>query len=85
MKTYKLFLFFCVLIFISCSEEELSETSPFILLKTGNEFSQSGDSIPVGGKIKFGIAAVGDGAPITNLTIKRITENEIITEDWILP
>lgn len=80
MKAYKLFFFFFVLIITSCSEEELSDTSPFILLKTGNEFSQSGDYIPVGGKIKFGIAAVGDGVPITNLTIKRITENEIITE-----
>ncbi|HSH50214.1 MAG TPA: hypothetical protein VK982_00670 [Bacteroidales bacterium] len=80
MNAYKLFLLFCISILISCSEEELSETSPFILLKTGNEFSQSGDSIPVGGQLKFGISAVGDGVAITNFTIKRITEDETITE-----
>lgn len=80
MKTYKLFFFFFVLIIISCSEEELSDTSPFILLKSGNEFTQNGDSIPVGGPLNFGISAVGDGVAITNLTIKRKTEYETITE-----
>lgn len=80
MKAYHLFLLIFVFILHSCSEEEFSETSPFIILKSGNEFSQSGDNIPVGGQIKVGISAVGDGVAITNLIIKRITPNETITE-----
>lgn len=81
MKVYKLFiLFFLAILIFSCQEEELSETNPFILLKTGDEFSAYESYIPVGGKIKFGITAVGDGAPITNLTVQRITPSEIITE-----
>ena len=81
MKVYKLFIIiFFLLHTISCTEDDLTATSPFVLLKSGNEFTQSGAYIPIGGQIKFGISAVGDGAAITNLTIQRITENGIITE-----
>lgn len=80
----KIFKFFFILIFllhtISCTKDNLTASSPFVLLKSGNEFTQNGAYIPVGGQMKFGISAVGDGAAITNLTIKRITENGIITE-----
>jgi len=81
MKVYKLFIFLAILLTaISCSEENLSETDPFILLKSGDEFNQSGDYVPIGGQLKFGISAVGDGAAITNLTVQRITDNRTITE-----
>jgi hypothetical protein len=66
--------------FISCQEEEPVVTYPFILLETGNEFTQAGDRVPVGGQLKFGISAVGDGSAITNLRVKRITESDAITE-----
>jgi len=81
MKVYKLFfILILVLPFVSCSEDELSETNPFIMLKSGNEFTIEGAYIPVGGQMKFGISAIGDGATITNLTVQRITETEVITE-----
>lgn len=80
MKLYKLFLFILILQFVSCSKENLTSTNPFILLKTGDEFSRTGDYIPIGGQIKFGLSAVGDGGAITNLTIQRITDDNIITE-----
>ncbi|MBI9054354.1 MAG: hypothetical protein JEY96_11090 [Bacteroidales bacterium] len=81
MKVYKLFIFLAIIVTaFSCSEEELSETDPFILLKSGDEFNQSGDYVPIGGQLKFGISAVGDGAAITNLTVQRITDEGIITE-----
>lgn len=80
MKVYKLFLFILILQFISCSEDSLTSTNPFIILKSGDEFSRTGDYIPIGGQIKFGLSAVGDGAAITNLTIQRITDDDVITE-----
>lgn len=81
MKVYKLFLIpFIFHFFISCSEEDLSETNPDISLRTGTEFTADNAEIPVGGKITFGIKANGDGAAITNLTVQRATENGTITE-----
>lgn len=81
MKVYKLFIFlFASILFFSCQKEELSETNPFILLKSGDEFTGNESYIPIGGKMTFGISAVGDGATITNLTVQRITDTEIITE-----
>ena len=81
MKVYKLFFIVIFMVsLISCSEDDLSETSPFIILKPGNEYTQNEALVPVGGQMKFGLSAVGDGAAITNLTIKRITETDVITE-----
>lgn len=81
MKVYNLFIFlFASILFFSCQEEDLSETNPFIILKSGNEFTTYGSYIPIGGKMTFGISAVGDGATITNLTVQRITDTEVITE-----
>ena len=81
MKVYKPFIISIFLCFtFSCTEDELSETNPFVILKPGAEYTKDGASIPVGGQIKFGISAVGDGAAITNLTVQRITDEEVITE-----
>jgi len=80
MKVYKLF-FIGILVFLSaCSKDNLSETTPFIFLKSGDEFTSHQSYVPVGGQLKFGISAIGDGAAITNLTIKRITEQGTIIE-----
>jgi hypothetical protein len=81
MKVYRLFFMLSFIVsFFSCSEEELSDTNPFILLKTDNEFTQNEARVPVGAQMKFGISAIGDGAVITNLTIQRITDTKTITE-----
>ena len=79
MKKY--FLISFMLLFVACTKDELSKTNPFILLQTGDQFTNNGAYVPIGGKIKFGISAIGDGAAITNLTIKRITNNEEVIEE----
>ena len=81
MKVYKLFFILFLLPFsFSCTEEDLSPTNPSIILETGTEYTANNAEIPVGGKITIKIIANGDGAAITNLTIKRSTSNGIITE-----
>jgi hypothetical protein len=67
-------------LFIQCSDDANVTSNPFILLKTGDTYTSNEASVPVGGQLKFGISAVGDGFAITNLTIKRITENGTISE-----
>jgi len=80
MKVYKLFFIVILACIMSCSEDELSDTNPFIALKSGTEYTQNEASVPVGGQIKFGISAIGDGAAITNLTIRRLTNEKNVTE-----
>jgi hypothetical protein len=63
-----------------CSEKETTDQFPFILLQQGDEFTQDGASVPVGGQMKFGISAVGGGAAITNLRVKRISAQASIVE-----
>jgi hypothetical protein len=76
----KYFIIFLIFSLTHCTQEETTDQLPFILLKQGDEFTQDGARVPVGGQMKFGISVVGGGAAITNLRIKRITENAIITE-----
>ena len=75
-----LFLAFLLLTLTFCSEEETTDQYPFILLDTGDEFTGEGDRVPVGGQLKFGISAVGGGSAITNLRVKRITEDGAVVE-----
>lgn len=77
---YVLILCFISFLFIQCSEDESVSSNPFVLLKTGDAYTNNEAYIPVGGQLKFGISAVGDGFAITNLTIKRITVNGFVTE-----
>jgi len=74
------FLSFLIFLFVQCSKDENTESSPFILLKTGDTYTANESRVPVGGQLKFGISAVGDGFAITNLTIKRITNSNTIIE-----
>ncbi len=64
----------------NCSEEETTDQYPFILLDTGDEFTQAGERVPVGGQLKFAISAVGGGSAITNLRVKRMTGQGTVTE-----
>ncbi len=76
---YYLFLVF-LLIIAGCAQEDSTDNLPFIILKQGSEFTSDGSMVPVGGQMRFGISAVGGGAAITDLRVKRITESEVITE-----
>ena len=63
-----------------CTEEETTDQLPFIILNDDDEYTATGERIPVGGQLKFGISAVGGGAAITDLRVKRTMEDETITE-----
>jgi WD40 repeat protein len=80
MKSF--FAILCVLLMTltNCTEEETTDQLPFILLNQGDEYTADGDWIPVGGQLKFGLSVVGGGAAITDLRVKRILEDEIVTE-----
>ena len=81
-KIFFLSFLIIVFLFVQCTKDENTESSPFILLRTGDTYTANESKIPVGGQLKFGISAVGDGFAITNLTIKRIaTSNTIIELD----
>jgi hypothetical protein len=71
---------FLIILIAGCKEEEGTDKQPFIIFKQGNEFTTDGDSIPVGAQMKFGIQAVGGGAVITDLRVKRILSEETIVE-----
>lgn len=73
-----LFLFM-VLLIAGCSEE-LPETYPFILLKTGSGLMTDGSTVPPGGSMRFGITATGGGGIITNLVVKRDADGVVTTE-----
>jgi hypothetical protein len=75
-------LAFLFLTLTYCTEEETTDQYPFILLDSGDEYTQEGDRVPVGGQLKFGLSAVGGGSAITNLRVKRITgEGSVIELD----
>ncbi len=79
---FAMFLILCciALLLPGCSQDEGTGTNPFVLLKTGNEFTADGAYVPVGGKLQFGISGVGDGSPLTNLRVRRTTANGTVTE-----
>jgi len=72
-------LFFTILFCTNCTKEEVNNTKPLILLKTG-DYTKNDDFVPVGGKLKFGITATDGGAILTNLRIQRIVDGEVIIE-----
>jgi hypothetical protein len=74
------FLVIIALMLSRCSDEESTDAYPFILMNHGSEFTQDGARVPVGGQLKFGISAVGGGAAITNIRVKRILGQESIIE-----
>jgi hypothetical protein len=74
------FLVFFALALTCCSEENITDQYPFILLKHADGLTQDGASVPIGGQMKFGISAVGGGVSITNLRVKRISADASIVE-----
>jgi len=65
--------------FLACSKTELPQQKPLIILKTGS-FTKPNAEIPIGGKLSFGITAIGGSAALTNLRIVRIADDREITE-----
>ncbi|MDX9696860.1 MAG: hypothetical protein RBT49_13805 [Bacteroidales bacterium] len=81
MRTKKvIFLFVLSILLIRCTEDNGVTSTPFILLKTGDQYTINEAYVPVGGQLKFGISAAGDGFEITNLTVKRKTDAGSVTE-----
>lgn len=55
----------------SCSKEE-EKIPPVINFKPGPNYTLDGEEVMVGNKLLFGIQAQGNGANITNFTIKKL-------------
>jgi hypothetical protein len=64
----------------ACTQEDTSYEGPFIILKTGDQYTDDGTRVPVGGQLRFGLSAAGGGAVITNLRVRRIIGSGTITE-----
>ncbi|MDD5508563.1 MAG: hypothetical protein PHD25_09615 [Bacteroidales bacterium] len=82
MKTFKglASLFLVLFLTAGCGDEESTDSFPFILFKQGSQYTADGARVPAGGQLSFGISAVGGGATITDLRIKRITGNQVVIE-----
>jgi len=68
-----------VILLAGCKEDPPPSGLPLINFKSG-AYTKDEDEVPVGGKLLFGIAASGGGAPITNLRVQRIADDKVITE-----
>lgn len=55
----------------SCTEKSAETPPPFIIINSHGELITDGSSVPVGGRLAFGLLASGSGAAITNLTVVR--------------
>jgi hypothetical protein len=63
--------FILLLSAISCKKDK-NPLPPSIRLITGTEYAKAGDTVLVGGKLRFGIAVSGTDANITNFVVKKI-------------
>jgi hypothetical protein len=76
MKSKRIFFFLlpvvsCIAFLLSCTKDDV-KIPPTINFKQGGEFTQDSAVVMVGGKLVFGIQARGNGANITNFTIKKV-------------
>lgn len=67
-------------LFLSCKKEEEKVYPPVVVLIDGEGFTPNEEAVPVGGKLKFSIAASSKSAPITNLRVQRVVNGRAITE-----
>lgn len=79
MKIYPIVGLLGLLTLAACQETDTEKIKPILLLKTGN-FTTDGTTIPVGGRIKFGITATEGSAPLTNLRITRSSDGIKVVE-----
>lgn len=68
-----------VMLLSGCQEIKKTADPPLLVLKTG-DYTSNEDAIPIGGKISFGITATEGSAPLTNLRISRLADEQLIVE-----
>jgi hypothetical protein len=68
-----------VMLLSGCQEIKKTAYPPLLVLKTG-DYTSNEDAIPIGGKISFGITATEGSAPLTNLRISRLADEQLIVE-----
>ncbi len=71
-------LLMAVLLCSCAKEEEIHKTS--LLLKTGVIYTPNNSSVKLGGTIRIGVLASGDGVPLTYIRIERITNHDTIVQ-----
>ena len=69
-----------LILFSSCKKEEEKSYPPTVVLINGEGITENDAAVPVGGKLKFIVAASSKNAPITNFRVQRIVNGRIITE-----
>jgi hypothetical protein len=69
-----------LILFSSCKKEEEKVYPPTVVLINGDGITENDAVIPVGGKLRFSIAASSKNAPITNFRVQRIVNGRTITE-----
>ena len=74
------YIFFLGILWIACSKEQPQSANPPILVLRTGEFTPDKATIPVGGKISFGITATTGDAPLTLLRVQRTVNGKTITE-----
>lgn len=60
-----------LLLYSSCTKQQTDNQPPFIIVRQGVGLTASGDAVPVGGKLAFGISGSGSGIAVTNITVVR--------------
>ena len=73
-KTYLQFVlcFVCLIITTVSCKKDKDPAPPTITLISGAEYTATGDTVAIGGKLRFGITASGPDANITNLVVKKV-------------
>jgi hypothetical protein len=70
-------LLFVAFIFLQCKQDDVSK--PEIRLIFDEGFTLDGDTLEIGRPIRFRVEVVGEGANITNFTVKKHFGNEVKT------
>ena len=67
-----------IVLFASCEKDEDRER-PGIVLLTNENYTTDGSVVEIGNPLKFGIEALGNGANITNFTIRILSSGQTRT------
>ncbi len=69
-----------LILFANCKKEEETILPPTIVLIGGDGVTENDAIVPVGGRLRFSIAASSKNAPITNFRVQRVVNGRAITE-----
>jgi hypothetical protein len=78
-RSIRALILLLVLVFNGCGTDE-PETTPLILLKSGDSFTADGTAVAPGGTLRFGLSVSGGGGAITNLVVRRVSDGVAVTE-----